>query len=151
MSDTEKRRRVIRELVTRHRVTTQIQLVEMLAERGVNSTQASVSRDIHALGLIKVQGAYAPPAKAVGRVDLARGLGGRVHEVRRAGDNLLVLRTDPGEAAIVALTLDGAQLSVVAGTIAGDDTIMVACDGKAAQREILTILGKHLPDVVLPG
>ncbi len=149
MSETQKRRHLIREIVNRQHVTTQTQLVDMLSDRGIHSTQASVSRDMRALGLIKVGGEYALPGKTAGGIGIERGLSGRINEVRRAGDCLLVLKTDPGEASIVALALDGARLSHVSGTLAGDDTVLIACDGKAAQRQTLDLINPYVPSADL--
>lgn len=145
MGDTARRRETIRELVSRQRVNTQAELVRLLGEAGIPATQASVSRDIRMLGLLKVNGAYAPPDQAVGTVALEKGLGGRIRSLRRAGDCLLVMRTDPGGAGIVALAIDGARWQSVAGTIAGDDSVLIVCDGQDNQNDILDKLAQYLP------
>jgi len=149
MGDTTRRRQAIRDLVTRQRVKTQSELVRLLGDSGVPATQASVSRDIRALGLLKVNGAYAPPDQAVGTVALEKGLAGRIRSVRRAGECMVVLRTDPGGAGMVALAIDGARWEAVAGTVAGDDTVLIVCDGATAQRELLDGLSPFLPSSVL--
>ncbi len=149
MSETTKRRSLIREIVLAQAVTTQGQLVSLLKKRGVKSTQASISRDIVALGLVKVGGYYTISKDPTASSTLKRTMEGRIHRVRRAGDSLIVLTTDPGIASIVALTLDRARWPSVAGTIAGDDTVFVACDGAAAQKETIKSLKELAPEAFL--
>ena len=149
MSESAKRRSIIREIVLSEAVGTQAQLVRLLKERGIKSTQASVSRDIVALGLVKVGGYYTVSKDPTASTTLKKTLGGRIHQVRTAGDNLIVLVTDPGIAAIVALTLDRARWPFVAGTIAGDDTVFVACDGAAAQKKTMQSLKDLAPEAFL--
>lgn len=124
----ERRRRALRALVAEQAVRTQDELVVALRDLGFEASQASVSRDIAALGLIKVDGRYALPlaAPALGTDPLADRVRGRVLAMRGAGPHLLVLETPPGEASSVALALDRIGVRGVAGTIAGDDTIFVA-------------------------
>ncbi len=131
MSEAVKRRRKLRELVARRSIATQAELVRALRAEGIECTQASVSRDIAALGLSKRGGFYVLPlAAAPGGFD--RRTAGRILSIRNAGENLLVLQTLPGEAAIVAINIDAARWPFVAGTVAGDDTLFVACDGREA-------------------
>jgi transcriptional regulator of arginine metabolism len=108
-------------------------------------TQSSVSRDIAALKLVKVEGAYrrAPAGSAVANPDEKR-LKEDVLSILPAGDNLLVLRTPPAEANHVAIALDRLAWPEIRGTIAGDDTIFVAVEGPAAQKQLLRRF-KHLP------
>jgi transcriptional regulator of arginine metabolism len=146
VADTDKRRQRIRRLVAQRPVGTQAELVSLLEADGIQATQASVSRDIHALGLVKVAGVYSLPGSASTRVSLEHGVSGRVREVRRAGDNLLVLKTSPGEASLVALALDGARWPSIAGTVAGDDTVLVACDGKGARNKTIQELQTLVPE-----
>lgn len=134
MSAVERRRRAILELVASRRLETQEQLVAALVERGLGASQASVSRDIAALRLVKLDGRWAAPALAPPTTDPnEERIAGRLLAVAAAGDHLLVLSTPPGEAQGVALALDRLALSGVVGTVAGDDTIFVAVvDGAAA-------------------
>jgi len=149
MTDTSRRRSVIREIILNNAVATQIQLVRLLDGRGIRSTQASVSRDVVALGLVKVGGYYTVSKDPTAPGSLERSLSDRIHRIRRAGDNLVVLTTDPGVASIVALSLDRARWPFVTGTVAGDDTIFVACDGAAAQKKLLESLEALAPEAFL--
>jgi len=127
-----RRKTVIVELVEREAITSQEQLREKLSERGIEATQATLSRDIRELGLVKraVDGAYRRSAAespgAGGEAALRRA----VEEYLRTQETieqLLVLRTDPGQAQPLAIAIDRARLAEIAGTIGGDDTILVIC------------------------
>ncbi|MDQ1504413.1 MAG: transcriptional regulator of arginine metabolism [Actinomycetota bacterium] len=116
-------------------ISSQVQLVELLATEGLVLTQGTVSRDLEELGAVKVripggQMAYAIPELAKDRVApeeyLKRVLGEFLVEADHSA-NLAVLRTPPGSAHVVASALDRAGLGDVLGTDAGDDTILVVC------------------------
>jgi transcriptional regulator of arginine metabolism len=114
-------------------VTSQAQLVALLADEGVDATQTTVSRDLEDLGAVKVrlpggEAAYALPELPVHQVapedHLRRVLGEWVVEVGHSG-NLVVLRTPPGSAHVVGSALDRSGAEGVVGTVAGDDTVLV--------------------------
>lgn len=117
----------ILEIVGSKRIATQQALAAELARRGVAATQSSVSRDIEKLGLTKVKGYYSAPQAALDR-------GGPVTEVDTAGDNLIVVKTEVGLAQPAALTIDRAKIGGIVGTVAGDDTILIAVKNAAAQK-----------------
>jgi transcriptional regulator of arginine metabolism len=117
-------------------VSSQGQLVNLLADEGISATQATVSRDLEEMGAITVRipgGERALalpelPTQQVAPVDhLRRMLGEWAVEVGPAGP-LVVIRTPPGCAHVVASALDRTGLDGIVGTVAGDDTIMVAVD-----------------------
>ena len=119
-------------------MTSQTQLVELLDESGITATQATVSRDLDDLGAVKVRvpgghTVYAIPEHPVDRIapedHLRRVLSDWVAEVG-SSENLVVLRTPPGSAHVVASALDRAGMSEILGTVAGDDTIVaIAAEG----------------------
>lgn len=126
------RQRMIADWLRSHRVGSQEEVVERLALAGLVVTQATVSRDLDELGAVKVrrEGAIrylipdvVEPGHAAARLD--RLLAEWVEAIVPAG-NLLVVRTPPGSANLIASALDAARLMDIAGTIAGDDTIFVA-------------------------
>lgn len=136
MSSKVQRQQAIARLVGRHAVTNQPQLVELLLGEGISATQATVSRDLDDLGAVKVrvpggETVYAIPEYEPARVapedQLRRVMGEWVAEVRPSG-NLVVLRTPPGCAHVVASALDRAGLAGVLGTVAGDDTLLCVAD-----------------------
>ena len=120
-----------------HPVTSQAQLVELLAGEGIDSTQATVSRDLEDLGAVKVRMpgvdglVYAIaelPKDQVAPMDhLRRVLGEWVVDLAVSG-NLVVVRTPPGSAHVVASALDRTKIDGLLGTVAGDDTILVIAD-----------------------
>ncbi len=133
MAGKQQRQHKISRLLVDHRVTNQAQLTELLAADGVTVTQATVSRDLEELGAIKVrvpggETVYAIPELPREQVSpqdhLRRVLGDWLVEVDRSGD-LVVLRTPPGSAHVVASAIDRNGLDNVVGTVAGDDTLLV--------------------------
>ena len=136
-ADRRKRHLKILELISTRGLHTQEELAAALAEEGWEVTQSSVSRDIAALGLVKVAGAYRKPEPAAVRSDdpderrIADGLIG----IDPAG-SLLVLHTLPGEAGRVGAALDRLAWPDVVGTLAGDDTIFVAVRDAPARRRV---------------
>jgi transcriptional regulator of arginine metabolism len=113
-------------------VTSQTQLVELLAADGVNATQATVSRDLEDLGAVKVRVAGCEVAYAIPELPteqhapedhLRRVLGDWVVEVNHS-KHLVVLRTPPGSAHAVGSALDRSSLPGLIGTVAGDDTLL---------------------------
>ena len=136
-ADRKKRLLRIMEVVSTRTVRTQDELVDILNAEGWDVTQSSVSRDVAALRLAKVEGAYRRPVPAPSVADpdeqrIAEG----VLALDPAGDVLLVLHTAPGEANRVAVAIDRLAWSEIVGTIAGDDTIFVAVRNRAAQKQV---------------
>jgi transcriptional regulator of arginine metabolism len=123
------RHRIITELLDENEVSSQLQLQRLLARRGHEVTQATVSRDLDRMGVVRVRRhgrlVYAlseesdlTPADPVGAVVLALGL---VRTMEASG-NLVVLKTGPANAHPVAFAFDNASFPEIIGTIAGDDT-----------------------------
>jgi transcriptional regulator of arginine metabolism len=137
-ADRRKRHLKILELIATRAITTQEELAEALAAEGWDVTQSSVSRDISALGLVKVDGAYRrrPQSRAPADPDERRIADG-VLSAEPAGDSLVVVHTPPGEANRVAVALDRLAWPQVVGTIAGDDTIFLAVRRAEDQRTVL--------------
>lgn len=121
-----------------HTVTSQSQLLELLADAGVDVNVSTISRDLEELGAIKVrvpggEAAYAVPEMPRDQVapldHLRRVLADWVVDINRSGD-LVVLRTPPGSAHVVASAVDRSNMDQVIGTVAGDDTVlMIASEG----------------------
>ncbi|HEX7166265.1 MAG TPA: arginine repressor [Acidimicrobiales bacterium] len=150
MPKTHRQQRIVR-LLEQHPVTSQAQLVELLDAEGIVATQATVSRDLDELGAVKVRvpggdTVYAIPQltkdHAAPEEHLRRVLGDWVAEVAHSG-NLVVVRTPPGSAHVVASALDRSGLPGSIGTVAGDDTILVI----AAERTGGAKLAKKLSEL----
>jgi transcriptional regulator of arginine metabolism len=132
LSRAARQHRII-QILEKSPVNSQQQLVELLAEADVEATQATVSRDLEEIGAVKVRAAggesvYAVPDLPKDRVapedHLRRVLGDWVVDVNSSA-NLVIVRTPPGSAHVVASALDRAGLPEILGTVAGDDTILV--------------------------
>ncbi|MDR3676132.1 MAG: arginine repressor [Acidobacteriota bacterium] len=124
------RRTQIVDLLRSEEVETQEDLRRKLVRRGIHVTQATVSRDIEELGLVKTRSGYRLPdaggePMAALQPTLAVVLKEFMADARQAG-NLVVLKTRPGNAHSVAVALDANPWQEVVGTLAGDDTIFIA-------------------------
>jgi len=149
------RQRLVREIIGEGSVRTQEELAERLAARGVPVTQATVSRDLVELGVVRVplagQGlVYALP-EGLGAVQTESArrrlrfvLGEAPGEVG-AASTILVFRTVPGMANMVAVTLDACRYPEIVGTVAGDDTIFIALRSPADRPAVETILQNATP------
>ena len=132
------RHSAIRDLLVKTTVTNQDELRLKLAGRGIHVTQATLSRDIRELKLMKGPDGYALPVLADGEEnlpDIAGVLQDFGLEVRQA-QNLLVLLTTMGGAQPVAASIDSADWGEVIGTIAGDNTVLIICPD-APQAQVL--------------
>jgi transcriptional regulator of arginine metabolism len=124
------RQSLVLELIDREPVSSQEQLRDKLRQRGIEVTQATLSRDIRDLGLVKRagDGAYrrAAPSEMPQdpRASLRRAVADFLRRVEPV-QQLVVIRTDPGQAQPLAVALDRSQRVDVVGTIGGDDTILV--------------------------
>ncbi len=137
----------ILDLVGQEALTTQQELCERLGRMGINVTQATLSRDIKELGLIKTGTGYTVPAgePPSSQPSLAHVLSEFALEVREA-QNLLVVRTTPGSAQPVAVALDGAGWQELIGTIAGDDTLLAIASGRKGAR----IVARRIRELMAP-
>jgi transcriptional regulator of arginine metabolism len=156
---TIERRDQVRRLIAAGGVHTQGELVAALAERGVEVTQATVSRDLAGLGVVRGfrggRHTYLLPD------DMTDGTGAAQARLRRLladlplaiaeAAPLVVLRTSPGAANAIASSIDLSQWGDVVGTIAGDDTIFVACTDASAMRRLRARLERILDEVGAPA
>lgn len=138
------RQREIRDLLGRRPIRTQQELATALRDRGFRATQATISRDVAELGLIKASQdgvqTYIVPARvaeaeSTGEERLRALLHDLPVEIREAG-LMLVLRTLPGSAHAIAAALDRTRWPEVVGSIAGDDTVFVAFADRMSMQRI---------------
>ncbi len=147
MSDQARRRQYLRELVEHQDVPTQEALVKAVRAAGFEATQATVSRDIRELGLIRMRTANGGfryglpndhhPLPSLARLE--RLLSDTYVSVARAG-NLVVLKLLPGNAHAVGVILDDLMPAGLVGTVAGDDTVLIICESAAAARRTTELL-----------
>lgn len=131
----QQRQHLVAELLERQPVASQAQLVTLLAEHGVHATQATVSRDLEELGAVKIRvaggdTAYALPevTHPVAPADHLRRVLGEWALAVAWSEPLVVVRTPPGSAHVVASALDRSGFDGVVGTVAGDDTVLVVAE-----------------------
>ena len=149
-SDKRLRQQAILRVIARDRIATQTQLATALRRASFDATQATISRDILELGLVKIRGAdgehhYASPRTENGSVGPER--------LRRfcqdytvdgaIAAGLVVLRSSPGTAPALAAAIDGCALEGVVGTLAGDDTVFVATPSENGSRRVLRRLREY--------
>lgn len=143
------RRSQILDLLKSRAITTQGELRRKLAQRGIRVTQATVSRDMEDMGVIKTRDGYRLPEAALpsspAQPALAVVLKEFLRDLRLAA-NLVIVTTHPGNAHTVAAALDAAGWTEVAGTVAGDDTIFLATGSRQqagrVSRKIRTLLAE---------
>lgn len=143
LGKTQRQHRIAR-LLSQQAIGSQQLLVELLAAEGVEATQTTVSRDLEELGAQKVRlpggdSAYALPdlpAQQIAPVEHLRRVLGEWAVELSSSHNLVVLRTPPGCAHVVASALDRSGLDGVVGTVAGDDTLLVVVAETHSSRDV---------------
>ncbi len=146
MTATASRRMLLRRLVSEHRIRSQAELAALLGDAGHQVTQATISRDLDAIGAVKDRtagGTYTIPANGhdqrAERRQLAKALSDFTLSVVSSG-SLVVVKTNPGAAHLVAGAIDRSRPDGVIGTVAGDDTLLVIAaedvGGAAVAREL---------------
>jgi len=144
----------VSQLLEKQAVASQADLVRLLAEQGVDATQVTVSRDLEELGAVKRRApggglVYGLPEGSRDRlapdVHLRRVLADWLADLGSSG-NLVVARTPPGCAHVLASAIDRAGLAEVLGTVAGDDTVLVVAasrtTGAALARKLAKMAGQ---------
>ena len=126
------RHNLILDLIAKRKISRQDEITQELGKRGIDVTQASISRDLDELGVVKLNGRYA-------RVELgvteSNTLG--ISSIDTAGDNLIVVRCRSGLASAAAVRIDADGIREIVGTIAGDDTIFVAVRDRHDQKLVI--------------
>jgi transcriptional regulator of arginine metabolism len=147
--DKRSRQALIQEIIRTHAVETQEELSELLASRGMPTTQATISRDIKELGLLKVpyedRHRYALPdySALAGSRDRLTRLLREVLVSYVVSENLVVVKTLPAGANVVSEAIDGLEWPEVAGTLAGENTVLVV----ARSTRDAPVLAQRLEDL----
>jgi len=116
----------LRTLLEQRRPRNQEELASMLRREGIEATQATLSRDLRELGVLKGPEGYTLPQGQPGPSGGLREAAGAYLLSANVAGTMVVLRTGPGQASALALQIDHAGLDGAVGTVAGDDTIFVA-------------------------
>jgi transcriptional regulator of arginine metabolism len=139
-SDRDERRQRILHLLERERPRSQAELQERLAADGFDVNQATLSRDLRDLGVVKGKDGYELPQGTLSPQTATQSLWHAVHTWlvgATAAQNLVVLRTPAGGAQALGVAIDRAELPGVVGTIAGDDTVLAVCADAAKARSLV--------------
>lgn len=128
------RHKAILEIITASKVARQDELAESLRSRGFAVTQASVSRDLDELGVLKANGIYVRPTRGPQPSQFG------IDSIVTSGDSLVVVRCASGLASAAAVTIDASGVPGIVGTIAGDDTIFVAVSDGGTRQSVVTDL-----------
>lgn len=130
------RQQSLREILLQNRIVAQDEVVDRMLKLGFQVTQSSISRDFKELGVAKIDGRY-----GVAATSFNYGLGRFVVKTESAGDHLFVIKTSSGGASAVAEAVDHENIPGVVGTVAGDNTIMVATKDAKTHARISEFLG----------
>jgi transcriptional regulator of arginine metabolism len=134
-------------LVSSERISNQEDLRRRLAKQRMRVTQATLSRDLHELKLVKTSEGYrapsAVPEEAAPVPPLTRAIREFLLDIRPA-ENLLVLKTPPSGAQPLAAAVDGAKFPEIAGTIAGDDTVLIITLNRKTRESLQKEIESHV-------
>ncbi len=122
---------MILKLISAGKIRSQSELAARLRQKGYDVTQASISRDLDELSIVKSAGFYVVPRKHNGTGSFG------ILALEPAGDALIVARCEPGLASAAAVRIDTERFPEIVGTIAGDDTIFIAIREKKDQRRAM--------------
>lgn len=122
------RQSAILSIINASKISRQDELVQVLQTNGINVTQASVSRDLDELGIVKANGSYVQPERSLA------GFGLGLFSLETSGNNLVVAKCQSGLASATAVRIDAAKIDEIVGTIAGDDTIFIAVKDEHGQK-----------------
>ncbi len=146
-----KRQQEILHIIEERDVETQDQLLLELRDRGVHSTQATISRDIKELHLIKELTGYGTYKYAVSDRKVSLNFAGRLQTIFKEGvtsfdraQNIVVLKTMPGLASAACAAIDGMEISDMVGSLAGDDTALLIMRTNEAAEEFCSEIHKML-------
>lgn len=130
-------------IVRSQQIYTQEELARELAQHGVQATQVTLSRDIREMGLVKTSEGYRTMPSEKGGPELADVIDEYMQDVKVA-QNMVVIRTSPGNANTLAVALDNEDMAEVVGTVAGDDTVFVVAPDNAGA----VLLRQKLMDLI---
>ena len=128
------RQNALTELIASQTVGSQSELASLLCELGYNVTQASVSRDLDDLGIVKLDGRYVMQGRPRGESEF-----GPV-SLETAGDCIIVGRCKSGLASAITVRIDASRIPEIVGTIAGDDTIFIAVKDAKGQSAAINVI-----------
>lgn len=127
----KERQDLILSLISSESIGRQDILAERLGDSGIYVTQASVSRDLEELGVVKIGGYYGLPKTQPAVLELG------LRSLETAGANLIVGKCESGLASAITVRIDASRIDEIVGTIAGDDTIFIAVKDQMQQQRAM--------------
>ena len=141
MTTKVQRQGAVAQLIADHDVTSHTQLVTLLKKSGIVATQATVSRDLEEIGAVKVRTSHGETAYAIPEFEPDRIA--PLEQLRRVlAEWVVIIRTPPGCAHVVASALDRSRIEGLAGTVAGDDTMFCVASQSYGAKKLAAHLGK---------
>jgi transcriptional regulator of arginine metabolism len=138
MKEKIKRLTALRKIIEASPSANQAELLRSLRLNGINATQPSISRDLKELGIAKIAGSYRPIETK--NLPSSQIIFNQILTMQSAGQNLFVIKTEEGAANVVANQIDHMEFDGILGTVAGDDTILLATRNRAVQKRLVTYL-----------
>ncbi len=149
--DKEKRLKTIKEIITREDIASQAELLDKLEKKGFKCTQATLSRNLRQLRVSRIPGSSGELKYILKAREDAQPAEQEITDVAHAvtdmvwAQNMMLVKTLPGYAAAVASHIDRSSRIEIAGTIAGDDTILLVPNDNYSRKTILKVLKQILP------
>ena len=132
------RQQKISHIIKNNKIKNQHELLAKLHKEGLETNQAAVSRDLNEMGIFKIKGYYRLP-----QIEFTKSNSSELYSTLTAGDNLIVIKTFPGNASAIGFIIDELNLNEVVGTLQGDDTLFVAVKNRKDQTKALGLILKH--------
>ncbi len=152
----EKRHELIADLISNNKISTQLRLVQLLEQHGMKVTQATVSRDMKEMGIYTNRDGGTKSHYAISETPEIANPGIQREQLKRVlkewtfdivvSSNLVIIKTSPGSAHVIASALDRSEQPEILATLAGDDTVFVVVEEKV-KNPIAQSLGKELKNM----
>jgi transcriptional regulator of arginine metabolism len=152
MGNRTERLLAIKDLITSHKISSQEELLSLLDERGLNYTQATLSRDLKFLKVNKIADPekgyiYELAEQHIPSNDLAESYAAQGFISLQFAHHLSIIKTIPGYASSIASLIDRASPFEIVGTIAGDDTILIIPHDNVSESDVVNALVLIIPDL----
>ena len=148
------RQNLILEIISQENIETQEQLLARLQERGISSTQATISRDIKELRIVKELTSFGTYRYTTAAREVPHTFSGRLNTIFREcvtsfdyANNMIVIRTLPGLASAAGSAIDSMNMSLVVGSLAGDDTVMLVMAEDVTKSALIKVLRTIIPNI----
>ena len=146
MQNIQHRQQVLLNILEKENLFGQEDIIQKLREKGVDATQATLSRDLKALGVVKIPGEGYKRQRPIGAETASAGINGGLRSLEFSG-NMAVIKTDAGLASALAVKIDHRPMKPIMGTIAGDDTVLLIIRNGFAETDVTQALEAVFPNI----